>query len=200
VLREINVESAEVVRAARKSLRWVQNGKRGLGTAVAISAQGWLLTSAHVVSGSTKVRIGSEGEEAIEASVVAQDEKEDLALLRTDAHAALVPLPLGDSWSLRAGDWVIALGHPWGGQAAVTCGSLIGLENSLPDGGRKEHEYLVAAIRMRPGYSGGPLIDAGGNLVGLNTMITGPDVGVAIPSHVVRDFLGRVMGNSKDLA
>jgi len=200
VLRELNVEFADVVRAARQSLRWVQNGKRGLGTAVAISPQGWLLTNAHVVSGSTKVQIGSEGEEAIEASVVTQDEKEDLALLRTDGHATLVPLPLGDSRSLRAGDWVIALGHPWGGRTAVTCGSLIGLENGFPEGGRKEHEYLVAAIRMRPGYSGGPLIDAGGNLVGLNVMITGPDVGVAIPSHVVRDFLRRVMGNSKDLA
>jgi len=200
VLQELNVEFAEVVGTARKSLRWVQNGRRGLGTAVAILPQGWLLTNAHVVSGSTKVQVGSEGEEATEASVLAYDEKEDLALLRTDGRATLIPLPLGDSGSLRAGDWVIALGYTWGGRTAVTWGSLIGLENRAPDRGRTGQEYLVAAIPMRPGYSGGPLIDAGGNLVGLNVMMTGPDVGLAIPSHLVRSFLGRVLSNSQDLA
>jgi serine protease Do len=164
-----------------------------MGTAVAISPRGLLLTNAHVVEGSRRVLLFNELEEAWPARVLVRDERADLALLKVERQVMPTALPLSDSRSLRPGEWVAALGHSYRGRTAVTFGSFIGLETGVRNGGGEDREYLVASLRMRPGYSGGPLVDAKGNLVGLNAMITGPEVGVAIPSNVVRGFLRRAL-------
>lgn len=88
---------------------------------------------------------------------------------------------------------MLALGHPWGVTGAVTAGVIIGvgpvLEMSLP-----QQELIQVSLHLRPGHSGGPLVDVHSRLVGINAMMPGPDVGLAVPVHAVKDFLRRALG------
>ena len=100
----------------------------------------------------------------------------------------LPAIELGRSQQLRPGEWVLALGHPWGQIGAATGGVVIDPCADLPEM-ETGREWLTVSLHLRPGHSGGPLIDAQGRLVGINTMMNGPDVGVAVPVHVVKRFL-----------
>jgi serine protease Do len=84
---------------------------------------------------------------------------------------------------------VIALGHPWGEEGAATAGIVIGMGAGWPEMPDKGHDLIAVSLHLRPGHSGGPLVDVSGRLVGINAMINGPDVGVAIPTHVIVAFL-----------
>ena len=128
----------------------------------------------------------------MEARLLARDRELDLAALSVP-RSGLQAIHLGDSRSLKAGQWVMALGHPWGVAGAVTSGIVIGLEQSVdPD-----REWIAAALRLRPGHSGGALVDVTDALVGINTMMAGPQVGMAIPVHVVTEFLRRTLDGAE---
>jgi serine protease Do len=90
---------------------------------------------------------------------------------------------------------VVALGHPWGVVGAAAAGVVIGIGSWWPEAPKAGREWIVAGMRLRPGNSGGPLLDAEGQLVGMNTMISGPEVGMAVPVHVVKRFLHKALGN-----
>jgi serine protease Do len=122
------------------------------------------------------------------ARVLAASRRLDLAL-REVPGTDLVPAPLGRSARLRIGELVFAVGHPWGQPWVVTAGVVSGLGAwSLPGHGRSE-PYIRSDVRLAPGNSGGPLLDARGEVVGLNAMVVGGDLAVAIPSDVVRRWL-----------
>ena len=93
---------------------------------------------------------------------------------------------------------MLGVGHPWGVEGAVTAGAVIavgaGLENAWPHG-----ELVQVGLHLRPGHSGGPLVDVHGRLVGISTMINGPDVGLAIPLQVVKQFLRRALGSASEV-
>ena len=93
--------------------------------------------------------------------------------------------------TLQVGHWVLALGHPWGVAGAVTAGVVIGVGAS-PEAPHKRGEWIHASLHLRPGHSGGPLVDVYGHVVGINTMMAGPDVGLAIPVSVVQGFVRQV--------
>ncbi|MFQ5923288.1 MAG: trypsin-like peptidase domain-containing protein, partial [Anaerolineales bacterium] len=93
---------------------------------------------------------------------------------------------LGDSATLQPGHWVMAFGHPWGVEGAATAGVVIGQGAQLPLFGR---DWLAVGLHYRPGHSGGPLVDSAGRLVGINTVMVGPDMGLAVPVHEVKRFL-----------
>ncbi len=116
------------------------------------------------------------------------DPARDLAALSVLAED-LPTIELGSSRSLRAGDWVLAVGHPWGVHGAVTGGVVIGSGPHLPELPPDGRDWIAISAHLRPGHSGGPLVDVNGRLVGINTMIAGPDVGFAVPLHVVTTFL-----------
>ena len=182
----LNAELEKVVARARASLVRVANG-RGAGSGTLWHADGLVVTNAHVV-GRGPVRVTLPDGRELPARVLAADPAQDLAALRVEAND-LPTADLGDSRALRAGELVLAVGHPWGVPGAVTAGVLIGAGAGLPqltEGGR---EWLAVSLHVRPGHSGGPLVDARGLLVGINTLMHGPDVGVAVPVHVVKAFL-----------
>ena len=85
------------------------------------------------------------------------------------------------------GDFVLALGFPWGVQGGVTSGIVIGVGANLPE--IDSRDWIAASLHLRPGHSGGPLVNSRGQLVGINTLMNGPEVGVAIPVHVAVEFL-----------
>ena len=90
---------------------------------------------------------------------------------------------------------MLAVGHPWGVLGAATAGVVIGSGSEQGEGPWGGTDLLAVALHLRPGYSGGPLVDIHGRLLGINTMMTGPDVGVAVPVHVAKAFLKRNLGS-----
>ncbi|KXK21343.1 MAG: peptidase S1 and S6 chymotrypsin/Hap, partial [Chloroflexi bacterium OLB15] len=89
-----------------------------------------------------------------------------------------------------------AVGHPWGVHNAATGGVIIGRSPALPDMPRIRNDWIVADLHLRPGNSGGPMVNTRGQLVGVNTMITGPSVGIAVSVEAVKDFLQQTIGRA----
>jgi serine protease Do len=191
LLKQLNSEMGQVVHQARRSLVRISNGNSGHGAGTVWRPEGWIITNAHVVRHSTpKVTLADE--RTFPAKVLAHDPELDLALLSIEAEG-LPAITSGDSQSLRPGEWVFALGHPWGVAGAATAGVVIGVGAEMPEMRGSAREWIMVSLRLRPGNSGGPLVDARGRLIGVNTMMTGPQVGGAVPVHVVQKFLGQAM-------
>ena len=190
ILEQFNQAMADVVGRALPSLVQVHSGERSGGAGAIWRHDGLILTNAHVVAPSLRHRqspdvILADGRRW-SARVVAFDQERDLAALKIDAHD-LPPLDLGDARQVRPGDWVTALGHPWGVRGAATSGAVIavGQPTDVPYRG----EMIQVGLHMRPGHSGGALVDRNGRLVGINCLIAGPDVGLAIPVNTAMRFL-----------
>ena len=113
-----------------------------------------------------------------------------------DSSQDLPVIELGDSRHLAAGEWVTALGHPYGVHGAVSSGVVIEVGPDLPESPGKGREWIAASLKLRPGHSGGPLLDAQGCLVGINTIMAGSNVGLAVPVHVVKKFLKDNLGSN----
>src|SRR5450631_1412561 len=157
----------------------------GAGSGVAISTDGFLITSAHVVEGVRRGVAGfSDGHES-EVTLVGSDPLSDLAVLRCDS-GELSPAPLGDAALLRVGQLVVAIGNPQGFASSVTAGVVSGLGRSLPVGARGGPRRLVENViqtdaALNPGNSGGALVDGAGRVVGINTALAGIGLGLAVP-------------------
>lgn len=191
MLPELNANLSDVIEGVHRSLVHVHNGKRGNGAGTIWHPQGLIVTNAHVAGrGPLKVRL-PDGR-TLPAQILARDPDRDLAALRVEADD-LPSVQLGDSQRLRPGEWVMAVGHPWGVPGAATAGVVIGVGAEWPEMPSTGRDWVVVSLHMRPGHSGGPLVDVRGRLVGINTMINGPDVGVAIPAHVVVEFLRQAL-------
>lgn len=173
----------------------------GAGSAVTFTDDGFLLTSAHVVEGSTGgTATFSDGAEAA-FDVVGADPLSDLAVLRVRATAA-PPAALGDADDLRIGQLVVAVGNPLGLAGSVTAGVVSGLGRSLPT----RHGRLVRLIddviqtdaALNPGNSGGALADSAGRVVGVNTAVAGFGLGLAVPINpTTRQIIGELLTSGR---
>jgi len=141
-----------------------------------------VVTNAHVVRGS-RLRVRLADDRQVEAQVVADDRRADLALLRVP-RSGVAPAALADSDALRVGALVVALGHPLGLRRTLTAGVVHALA-PVSRGGRR---WIHADLRLAPGNSGGPLADTAGQVVGITTMIAG-GLALAIPINDVRRFV-----------
>jgi len=179
----------EVAEALRRSTVQVVSGSgrtRGTGSGVIWSEAGTVITNAHVAL-HDGARVQLWDGRTIEAQVAARDGRGDLAMLKVEA-SGLHAVRWRDSRSLRPGELVLAVGNPLGFVGAPTTGVVhaAGAVNGLGRG-----RWVQAAIRLAPGNSGGPLADAEGRVVGINTMIVPGGVALAIPSDMVVEFLKR---------
>ena len=159
-------------------------GRTGAGSAVVFTADGLLLTNAHVVASATWGRaVFSDGSEA-DVDVVGADPLSDLAVVRARA-ATPPPAVLGDASALRVGQLVVAVGNPLGLAGSVTAGVVSGLGRSLPtrDGrtARVVEDVIQTDAALNPGNSGGALADSTGTVVGVNTAVAGYGLGLAVP-------------------
>ncbi|MBL8164680.1 MAG: trypsin-like peptidase domain-containing protein [Anaerolineae bacterium] len=196
VLQQLNDRLAANVEQVRASLVQISNG-RGAGAGTIWHSDGLIITNAHVVRGHHNLKVTLPDGRTLPSETIAYDEDQDLAALAVQA-SGLPTIALGDSRDLRPGQWVMAVGHPWGVQGAITSGVVIGAGADLPEM-RTGREWIALSLHMRPGHSGGPLVNAAGQLVGINTMITGPDVGFAIPVQTVKRFLKAAIGAQEAL-
>ena len=160
------------------------DGERGSGSGVILDSSGLIVTNAHVVRRS-RPRIELWDGRAFPAVVEARDDRRDLAALRIHT-TGLRPAATGDSSRLRAGEMVLAVGNPLGFIGALTTG-VVHAVGPLRGLGRRS--WIQATVRLAPGNSGGPLADATGRVVGLNTMIVSGGLALAAPSNTVVDFL-----------
>jgi serine protease Do len=173
----------EIAEQLRRSTVLIHAGGRGNGSGVIWSGEGVIVTNAHVVHGSN-VRVQLWDGREYDASVAARDPRRDLATLQISAAALPAAYP-ADSSQLRPGELAIAIGNPLGFVGALTTGVIhaVGLLRALGS-----QTWVQASVRLAPGNSGGPLADARGHVIGVNTMVAGR-LALAIPSNAVRDFL-----------
>ncbi len=194
LLKQLNDDLSDVVIAVRRSLVQVMDGHGGAGAGTIWHEDGLIVTNAHVIARGGEIRVGLPDGRVFPAAVLARDSERDLAALSIDAHH-LPTIEPGDSRQVYAGQWVMALGHPWGIHDAVTGGVVIGSGSDLIElQSATGREWVAVALHLRPGHSGGPLVDTAGRLIGINTLMTGPDVGAAVPVNTVRQFLQRSLG------
>ncbi|OGO40199.1 MAG: hypothetical protein A2Z03_01215 [Chloroflexi bacterium RBG_16_56_8] len=189
LLQQLNDDLNATVEKARRSLVEIRNGHGGAGAGVIVRADGLIVTNAHVI-GRRSLKVTLPDKVTLPAQLLDYDREHDLALLAVDAQG-LTPIELGDSKQLKSGEWVMAIGHPWGVLGAATGGIVIGGGAAFLEMRGTGREWIAASLHMRPGHSGGALVDSESRLAGINTMINGPDVGVAVPVDVVKEFLAR---------
>lgn len=178
------------IRCVREDTQHGTDMKKSVsGSGVIISPKGEVVTNWHVIEKAVKIRCLLYGGQALEAHVVGSDEDSDMALLQLHVQPGGSPLPhavLGDSERLKEGDFVMAMGAPWGLSRSVSIGVVSCVRRYLP--GRSEYSLLLQTdASISPGNSGGPLVNTAGEVVGITTLGTliGGDMGFAIPSDTV---------------
>jgi serine protease Do len=194
LLASLNDDLAGVVDGAMDGLVQVLDGRAGAGAGVVLHPQGLIVTSAHVVR-SSSLHVGLRDGRRLPARLVSRSPERDLALLEVDA-SDLPTVELGDSRRLAPGAWVMALGHPWGIPGGTTAGVVIGVGDHLPEAPRRggDRAWIAISAQLRPGHSGGPVVDHAGRLVGINTMMSGPHVGLAVPVEDAKRYLQQTLG------
>ena len=190
LLEQLNSEIGSLVNNVRVAMVEIGSLRRGSGSGVILHSDGLIVTNAHVVRGHSPQVTLQDGRR-FTSRLLGYDEENDLAALMV-SESNLPTIEMGDTGNLQPGDWVFAMGHPWGLTDAVTAGVVVGLTAGRWGRNEPKREMIVVDLSLRPGYSGGPLVDSKGRLVGINTMMTGPEVGLAVPVHVVKRFLKEV--------
>lgn len=186
----VNEAVTQALARAKRSLVTLWMGRRGFGAGVIYRQDGLILTNHHVVVRGNPQVVLSDGRH-FDARIVARDPNVDLALLKidlVDAQAAV----FADARGLKVGQLVFAMGHPWGQNGMVTMGLVSGLGTAIIRGRKTSIPVIRTDARLAPGNSGGPLVNAIGAVVGINTLLVGGDLGVAIPSQVVHQFVERL--------
>ncbi len=210
---ETVIAVAERIVPSVASLRVAARGREGAGSAVVLAADGYLLTSAHVVAGAERGTAVFADWHETSFELVGRDPLSDLAVLRARA-SGLPQVELGNADALRVGQLVVAVGNPHGFAGSVTAGVVSALGRSLPSGGRVVENVIQTDAALNPGNSGGALVDSRARLVGVNTALAGIGLGLAVPinattldivatlmrdGRVRRAYLG-VVGGSRPLS
>ena len=160
--------------------------QRGQGSGVIFDAEGLLLTNAHVVEGADTLSVGLSDGRRVSGRVIGKDKLTDLAVVRLEGKGPWPTATLGDSDALNVGDWAIAVGNPFGLESTVTLGIISNLNRNVSQLGisGKRLDLIQTDAAINPGNSGGPLLNADGEVVGINTLVrSGPGAGLgfAIP-------------------
>src|SRR5713101_1827133 len=183
---------AEMIEQAQASVVQVRRGDRGAGTGVIWQAKGGIITNHHVIAhAGSKILVELRDGRTLEAQIVDSDPTLDVALLNVPADN-LIAIPSADSSKLRVGELVFAIGNPWGQRGVVTAGIVSALSKVKMRNSNRQLEYIKSDVRLAPGNSGGPLLNAQGHVIGINAMIMGGDLSVAIPSNVVSNWVAQI--------
>ena len=175
--------------------------QRSLGTGFLISADGYIVTNNHVVAGADTVLVNLQGstgkDHSLKAQVIGTDEETDIALLKVKADTPLPFLDFGDSDKMEVGEWVLAIGNPFGLGHTVTAGILSAKGRNIQSG--PFDNFLQTDASINPGKSGGPLINMEGKVIGINTAIiaSGQGIGFAIPSSMAERIVNQLKQDKK---
>jgi serine protease Do len=177
--------------------------EHGLGSGVVISPDGYIVTNNHVVDGATDIRVTMSNRRVLKAKLIGTDPLTDLAVIKVDA-SDLASVPWGDSKDVRPGQTVLAFGNPYGFRFTVTRGIVSAINRQNPDASdpRKPGEFIQTDAAINPGNSGGPLVDARGEVVGINTFLYSPSgsfsgMGFAIPAQIAKPTVETLIRDGK---
>lgn len=176
--------------------------EHGLGSGVIISPDGYIVTNNHVVDGATDIRVTLHNREILPAKVIGRDKLTDLAVIKVNA-SDLPSVPWGDSTKLRPGETVLAFGNPLGYRFTVTRGIVSALNRPNPAADRRAPgEFIQTDATINPGNSGGPLVDARGEVIGINTFLVSSSgafsgMGFAIPTQIVEPTVNALIRDGK---
>ncbi|MCE3004641.1 MAG: trypsin-like peptidase domain-containing protein, partial [Xanthomonadaceae bacterium] len=165
------------------------------GSGFVVDPAGWIVTNRHVVADATTITVTLQDGRHFDATVKGEDEKTDLALLKVDVPQPLPAVAFGDAESARIGDWVIAIGNPFGLGGTATAGIISARGRDIRSG--PYDDYLQIDAPINQGNSGGPVFDETGRVIGVNTAIFSPNggnvgIGFAIPADTVRDVVAQL--------
>jgi len=177
--------------------------EHGMGSGVVISPDGYIVTNNHVVDGAVDIRVTTSNRRVLKAKLIGTDSLTDLAVLKVNA-TDLASAPWGDSKEVRPGQTVLAFGNPYGFRFTVTRGIVSAVNRANPDSTdpSKPGAFIQTDAAINPGNSGGPLVDARGEVVGINTFLVSPSgtfsgMGFAIPSQIVRPTVETLIRDGK---
>lgn len=170
----------------------------GTGSGVIISADGYIITNAHVIDEAEKILITTNDNKEFEAKLIGSDEKNDIALLKIETENDLPYAVFGDSDSTKIGEWVLAIGNPFNLTSTVTAGIISAKARNLDITGRTTQSFIQTDAAVNPGNSGGALVNTMGQLIGINTAIqsqTGSYIGYsfAVPSNIAKKVIEDLM-------
>ncbi len=175
------------------------NIENSIGTGFVIGRNGHIATNQHVIDGAEEIMVNLNDGRKLKAEVVGQDYEMDLAILKIEAGADLIPLQIGDSDQLRVGEWVIAIGNPYGLDHTVTAGVVSAKGRPMQIEKRVYKDLIQTDAAINPGNSGGPLLNTKGEVVGINTAVNAQaqGIGFAISINTARDVLDELIKNGK---
>jgi serine protease Do len=166
--------------------------ERALGSGFIFDPAGYVITNNHVVDGADDIKVKHEDGQEIPAKVIGKDPKTDIAVLKLDKEGTYPYISFGDSGKVEIGDWVVAIGNPYGLEHTVTAGILSARGRAI--GAGPYDDFLQTDASINPGNSGGPLLNLQGEVVGINTMIVygGNGIGFAIPSSMATKIVDKL--------
>jgi len=171
--------------------------RQSLGSGFIINPQGLILTNHHVIEEADKIKVILYDEREFEAQIIGRDPKTDLALLQVQTTSPLPTVPLGDSDTLRIGEWVVAIGNPFGLSHTVTAG-IVSAKGRVIGAGQYD-DFIQTDASINPGNSGGPLFNTRGEVVGINTAIIagGTGIGFAAPVNLIKELVPQLYDAGK---
>ena len=171
--------------------------QKSLGSGFVIDREGYILTNNHVVEKASSIKVKLSDEKEYDAKIIGRDPKTDIALIKIDVNHELPSAIFGDSDKLEVGDWVVAIGNPFGLEHTVTAG-IVSAKGRVIGAGPYD-DFIQTDASINPGNSGGPLLNLKGEVVGINTAIVsgGQGIGFAIPINVVQGLLPQLKSKGK---
>jgi serine protease Do len=171
---------------------------RATGSGVIVDPRGFVLTNNHVVENATAIEVRLSDDRKFKATLVGRDPRSDLAVLKVDSPSPLPVAELGDSDKLRVGQWVIAIGNPFGLDRTVTAG-IVSATGRTHVGVATYEAFIQTDASINPGNSGGPLLNLDGRVIGINTAIvsSGQGIGFAIPITMARDVMTQLIARGR---
>ena len=171
--------------------------QRSLGSGFIIDKEGYIVTNNHVVENADQIKVKLADEKEFDAELVGRDPKTDLALIKITANTELSPIKMGDSDKANVGNWVVAIGSPFGLEQTVTAG-IVSAKGRIIGFGPYE-DFIQTDASINPGNSGGPLINMQGEVVGINTAIvaSGQGIGFAIPVNMAKDIIAQLKSSGE---
>lgn len=176
----------------------------GMGTGFIFEESGYIITNQHVIEGAEEITVTVEGyDEPFTAELLGNSFDLDLAVLKITGESPFATLPIGDSGSMQIGDWVVAIGNPYGFEHTVTVGVLSAKEREISiseSSGTRNYQHLLQTdASINPGNSGGPLLNLNGEVIGINTAISSQaqGIGFAIPTSTIVQVIDNLMNNEE---
>jgi serine protease Do len=184
-----------------------QYTRHSLGSGIIVDPKGYIVTNNHVVDGASKIKVTVPGGEEYPARVISADSLSDIAVIKIDGKKEFAVAKIGDAKAMKVGDWVLAVGSPFGLEQTVTAGIISAtgrvFDTSPPDTPQiLFNDYLQTDAAINPGNSGGPLVNMNGEVVGINSFIqtqsrSSAGVGFAVPSHIFVNVYNQILEKGK---